>query len=104
MRCKKCEYITFDFYNECPKCGTSFKEIKEKLNIIDYSISEENNYLIDEKLEEPEKKEEEQETIETQESQPEIEHTKVEDKEEAVPDEEGISISEFLETTKLEDE
>jgi uncharacterized OB-fold protein len=113
MRCKKCAYITFDFYENCPKCGSSFKEIKENLNIINYSISEECNYLIPEKI--VEQKQEKLDDVKLDNVQVEkkkekeikkefkIEHTKVEESQDSNIDEDGINISDLLETTKIED-
>ncbi len=93
MLCPRCGYITFDFYENCPKCKANFTKIKQELNIIDYSISEENSYLIPAKLEI--KKEE------TEKKEPEIEHTSFQKEKEEI---EAIDISEYLETTKLEEE
>ena len=123
MRCKKCAYITFDFYSKCPKCGTSFLDIKQKLNIIDYSIDEESNYLIPEKPEKIDQKIEKRERNQIveengkvtlirqgKEDELKIEHTKIEEEEiekepqVSVEEEDGINIADLLETTKLEDD
>ncbi len=115
MKCPKCNFITFDFYDKCPKCDTDFTESKRDLNIIDYSLSDENNYLIP--LEDPQYLKEkyisnvqtssESKPIEVilpeKQSEPEIEHTVIENKKEN-EEIEGISLEDLLETTKIEEE
>ncbi len=36
MKCLKCGYHSFDYLDVCPKCGTNWKEYKERFNIVDY--------------------------------------------------------------------
>jgi len=105
MRCQKCKYITFEFYDSCPKCGADFKKLKELLNILDYSIKEENNYLI------PERVVETSEKVEVQEKEPKefkeedlIEHTKIEESQEAEEEVDGIDLKDLLETNRFEEE
>jgi hypothetical protein len=33
MKCPKCKYITFDYYDMCPRCGKDMAAEKTKLNI-----------------------------------------------------------------------
>ncbi len=98
MKCRKCGYITFDHFDDCPKCKTSFTEIKESLNIIDYTLTQNNNYLFPEIVEEEEK---EEKIIKEKEELSLKDVFKEEDVEE---EEEGISISKLLEQTRFEEE
>ncbi len=96
MRCKKCKYITFDYYKSCPKCNTPFDEIKKNLNIPDYILTEESNYLFPEIFEE-----EKPEEIVVENQRYKEEETEKEEFE--FTEEDGISISELLEKTRFED-
>ncbi len=101
MKCRKCGFITFDHFDDCPKCKTSFTEIKESLNIIDYNLTKNNNYLLPEIIEKEEEKKEEKVIQEEQELS--IKDVfKEEDTEEE--EEEGISITKLLEQTRFEED
>ena len=45
MKCTKCNYTTFDFHKFCPKCNSDFTGLKKKLYIIEFSLTDETNYL-----------------------------------------------------------
>ena len=45
MKCSKCQYTTFDHYKFCPKCNTQFEPLRLQLHIIDYTLTDDNNYL-----------------------------------------------------------
>ncbi len=106
MKCRKCGFITFDHFDDCPKCKTSFTEIKESLNIIDYNLTKNNNYLLPEIIEKEEEKKEEikkEEKVIQEEQELSIKDVfKEEDTEEE--EEEGISITKLLEQTRFEED
>jgi hypothetical protein len=45
MKCTKCNYTTFDFHKFCPKCNFDLAGLKKKLHLIEFPLTDENNYL-----------------------------------------------------------
>jgi len=102
MKCRKCGFITFDHFDDCPKCKTSFTEIKESLNIIDYNLTKNNNYLLPEIIEKEEEEKKEEKVIQEEQELSIKDVFKEEDTEEE--EEEGISITKLLEQTRFEED
>ena len=46
MKCSKCSYTTFDNYDFCPKCSNDFSLLKKELNLLSFTLTDSNNYLL----------------------------------------------------------
>ena len=79
MKCSKCGYVSFDYFDNCKKCGFELSEIKAKLNIPSYFI----------KTDTPTEPQEDQEVFESIDSSPE---STIESPEKLTSQQEGLII------------